>query len=81
MKLANRVSALLRGAGSLFDFCPDPRRFDALVPKGTVEDRLRGYGERVEQDLWNAVHAFKGEYEATKETSEKERASRRECRG
>ena len=53
-----------------FDFSPDPRRYDSLIPKGTVEERLRGHWERVGQHLWHAARQLEHEHEITSQTKE-----------
>lgn len=41
--------------GSLWDFYPDPRRYDDLIPKGTAEERLAGHWQRVGQYIAGAM--------------------------
>ena len=52
--MTERVRAFLRGAGSLLDIHPDPRRYQELLPKGTTEERLAGHWRRVGQYIAGA---------------------------
>ncbi len=77
--MTDRVRTILQGAGSLLDIFPETGRYQELVPKGTVAERLGGHWERVGQHIAAATRQFGSEEAnaASKEKTPSESSERR----
>ena len=71
--MTERLRAFLRGAGSIFNIFPDPRRYEDLLPKGTVEERLHGHWKQVGQYIVDATGKFDDEIAAEKKSAPRKR--------
>ena len=67
--MTDRLRAFFRGATSIFNIFPDPRRYEDLLPKGTVEERLHGHWKQVGQYIVNATGKFDDEIAAEKKSA------------
>lgn len=75
--MTERARAFLRGVGSLLDLSPDPRHLQALLPRGTTEERLARHWQRVGQHLRSAMHEMDHEVTIAKQKAEPKSAAPR----
>ena len=53
--MTDRMRAMLRGAGSIMDIHPDPRRYERFISTAPAEERIGDYWNRVGKRIRDAA--------------------------